>query len=74
MQSEYLSYFHFLPREVIVQILAKLHMPDVSTFLEAYPEYRSLNFEYLDKLALINHKLNKSGWICSKCKWCGQMY
>ena len=72
MQSKYVSYFHFLPSEVIVQILATLHMPDVNTFLKAYPEYRSLNFEYMDKLALINHKFNKSGWICSKCKWCGQ--
>ena len=46
-------------------------MPDIYAFLKTYPQFKSLDFKYINRLAQNNHKNDKSGWIYKKCKWCG---
>ena len=60
-----------LPNEIIQVILGNLHMPDIYAFLKTYPQFKSLDFKYINRLAQNNHKNDKSGWIYKKCKWCG---
>ena len=68
------NYFQRLSPAQIEEVMAKFHQPDIYTLCMKHPSLLKLNFRNIEEKAINIHSLDKSGWIRSKCTWCGQKY